>query len=82
MKIIIRRIGNSRGIVLPKKVIDQYHLSGEVELVTAQNHIEIHPVASKRAGWEDRFKAANSLQDKERLLGDFENDFDRDEWTW
>lgn len=82
MRTIIRRIGNSRGIVLPKKVIEQYHLTGEVELVAAKNHLEIHPVASKRASWESRFKAANSLEMEENLLGDFANDFDRDEWTW
>jgi antitoxin MazE len=82
MRTTIRKIGNSKGIVLPKKVIDQYHLEGEVELVAAQNHIEIHPVASKRADWEDRFKAAKSEQYEEKLLGDFTNDFDREEWTW
>jgi antitoxin MazE len=82
MRTIIRKIGNSKGIVLPKKVLDQYHLGSEVELVTAKNHIEIHPVASKRADWEDRFKAANAEQDEEKLLGDFTNDFDREGWTW
>jgi len=82
MKTVIRKIGNSKGIVLPKKIIDQYHLTGEVELILAPNHIQIHPVASKRADWENQFREAKSLEDKENLLGDFSNEFDRDEWTW
>ena len=82
MRTVIRRIGNSKGIVLPKKMIDPYHLSGEVELIMAPNHIQIHPVVSRRADWENRFQEAKSLEDKENLLDDFSNDFDCDEWTW
>ena len=34
-----------------------------------------------REHWEEMLLKANSLEDKE-LLEDFENEFDKSEWTW
>jgi len=59
MKVKLQRIGNSKGIILPKEILNKYHFVGEVDLVEGRGHLEIHPLASKRADWEDRFKAAS-----------------------
>lgn len=43
MKVAIIQIGNSRGIRLPKSVIDQCGLSDTAELHVEQNRIVITP---------------------------------------
>jgi len=35
-----------------------------------------------REGWEQQFMAAGSREDKENLMGEFNNKFDEGEWTW
>ncbi|MFC6225854.1 AbrB/MazE/SpoVT family DNA-binding domain-containing protein, partial [Hymenobacter artigasi] len=40
------RVGNSQGIVLPKKLLQQYHLAGEVDLRPTPDGLLITPVAA------------------------------------
>ena len=42
----------------------------------------IERVKHPREGWEEAFKAADIDDTGEVLLGDFPNEFDKDEWTW
>ena len=53
MRAKLVRIGNSRGIRLPKPLIEQAGLSDEVELEARKGAIVISPVNGTRAGWED-----------------------------
>jgi len=83
MIVKIRKIGNSAGVILSKAILDQCSISDEVSLEVNDNKIIIHPVpVNPRRGWEEQFLKAGSLDDKEMLIGDFENSFDNDEWTW
>jgi antitoxin MazE len=45
VKTRIIRIGNSRGVRIPKVLLDQSGISGEVELEVVQNGIVIHAVS-------------------------------------
>ena len=45
MRTRLSRAGNSQGIVLPKKLLQQYQLSGEVELHPTPESLLITPVA-------------------------------------
>ena len=83
MIIKVRKIGNSAGLLLSKALLDQCLIKDEVRLEIKGNTIIIHPVTSKpRQGWEEQFLKAGSLEDKEKLMGEFDNSFDKDEWTW
>lgn len=82
MKAKIIRIGNSKGIRLPKPVIDQVGLAEEVDLKVRDGEIVISPANVPRRGWAEAAQAL-SVAGEDRLLDDpVPTDFDRDEWEW
>lgn len=82
MRAELIRIGNSRGIRIPKGLIEQCRLGDGVELSLENNRIVIFPSRVVRQGWEQAFQAAASGKDELLLEEISENDFDRDEWQW
>ena len=63
MKIAIIRIGNSKGILLSKTVIDQYGFEDQVEMIMKKEHLELKAVAPPRLGWDEAFKQMHDLGD-------------------
>ena len=57
MRAQIVQIGNSQGIRLPKALLEQTGLSGEVELKARDNEIVIRPLRKPREGWDEAFRA-------------------------
>ncbi|MGH9529411.1 MAG: AbrB/MazE/SpoVT family DNA-binding domain-containing protein [Terriglobales bacterium] len=83
MKTELVRIGNSRGIRIPKPLIEQCGLGDEVDLRVENERLIISPERARRAGWEERFRAAGpSSKDEHLLVTAGANDFDRKEWRW
>ena len=82
MRANLIRIGNSRGIRIPKPLLEQAGLGGTVELLAEKGRLVIRPGRSPRQGWEDAFRAMAKRGDDGVLLGKIANAFDRDEWTW
>ncbi len=81
MKTKLVRIGNSRGIRLPKPFIEQAGLDEDVELEVHGNAVVIRSVTSLRSGWAEA--AAALAATKVGLLDPaMSTAFDRDEWTW
>lgn len=82
MKTKVRKIGNSFGIIIGKKILDQVDITDEVSLSVKDSKIIIEAIKSKpRKNWEEMLSKANSSQDEEALEY-FDNDFDKTEWTW
>jgi len=82
MKAKIIRIGNSRGIRIPKPLLEQAGLDDEVELRIDESRIVIEAVSAPRQGWE---AAAAALRESERggLLDEpVPTSFDTSEWVW
>jgi antitoxin MazE len=76
------QIGNSRGIRLPKTVLEEAQLEGEVELKAEPGCIIIRSVKSPRMGWEE---AAREMKGRgeDRLIDTMQpTHFDRKEWKW
>lgn len=83
MRVELVRIGNSRGIRIPKPILEQCGFEESVELRVEQDRLVIAPVRLPREGWEDAFRAAGSSRQDELLLSDRPlNEFDREEWKW
>ena len=84
LKVKIIRIGNSRGIRLPKAIIDQYQLTDEAELETRKDDLVIHPLNNPREGWETAFKEMKRAGDDRLLDADSEtlSEWDEKEWEW
>jgi antitoxin MazE len=56
MKTRIVRIGNSRGIRIPKALLELAGLSGEVEISVQDHSLVIRSARKPRAGWEKAFR--------------------------
>ena len=84
IKVKIVRIGNSKGIRLPKALIEQYNMKNEVLLETKKDAVVIHPVENPRAGWEESFKRMRRRGDDRLLDKDSElrSEWDDKEWRW
>lgn len=70
MKVTIIPIGNSRGVRLPKAVLDQAGLGDEAELSVEAGRIVLTPSRAARRGWAEAFAAAagaESAEDREWL---------------
>jgi len=85
MKTKVIKIGNSRGIRIPKSFIDQSGLKNEVELEIEDDKIIIKPISKDREKWEAAFRkmAANNddiLLDKDALS--VQTKWDNEEWEW
>jgi len=56
MKTRIVSIGNSRGIRIPKPLLEKTGLTGAVEIRAERNGLVIRPVAKPRDGWAAAFQ--------------------------
>ena len=85
MRVHIIRIGNSRGIRIPKPILEQTGITEDVELeVVENNHIIIRPVSNPRVDWDIAFKTM-SEDDDDKLLQVAEivsHSWDDEEWQW
>jgi len=82
MKTKIVRIGNSRGVRIPKPLLEQAGLENEVLLRVVEEGIVIEAADQPRAGWGE---AARVLRERgeDGLLDDVvPTDFDETEWVW
>ena len=80
------RVGNSQGIVLPKKLLLQYHLTDEVDLLPTPEGLLIKPVVkTRRQGWDERFQQAiaqGQAPEGELLEGFSDESFEETDWQW
>jgi antitoxin MazE len=78
------QIGNSKGVRLPKALIEQVGLGDEVEIAVGKGQIILRPHESPRAGWDDAFAKALRRNGREidADLLTLTNRFDQKEWKW
>ena len=84
MRTHLIKVGNSRGIRIPKPFLEQTGLKGEVELEVQGNQLIIRPVKNPRQGWEEAFCAMAEQGDDQLLDEDLtsKTQWDREEWQW
>jgi len=76
------RIGNSRGIRIPKPLIEQCGFGDTVDLRVEQNRLVIASHRPPRQGWGEAFLRAGTVEDQLPPESMPANGFDRDEWEW
>lgn len=82
MKVKVVQIGNSRGIRIPKAILDQCRIAEQVELDVRDGTIVLEPVRARpRAGWAEQFRRMAEVGD-DRLLIDDNLDADSGDWEW
>ncbi|QQS34354.1 MAG: AbrB/MazE/SpoVT family DNA-binding domain-containing protein [Acidobacteriota bacterium] len=80
MKAQIIQIGNSQGLRLPKMMLEESGISGEVDLELRDEGILIKRSGKPREGWDAAFRSIAENDDE--LTADGSNDFDRRQWQW
>jgi antitoxin MazE len=84
IKTRIVKIGNSHGIRIPKLLLQQVGLVGEVEVEVQDGQLVVRPAAVVRQGWDEQFERM-ALAQEDRLL-DAEplvlTEWEASEWTW
>ena len=81
MKAQIIRIGNSQGVRIPKTLLEDGKLSGEVELELHEDGILIRSLQKPRANWDTRFKAIADTDD-DQPAAFATTEFEKKEWQW
>ena len=82
MLVSVVQIGNSRGVRLPKAILDQLSISDKLDMEVENSKIILKPVPRHpRDGWDVAFKKMNTegedtlLVPEEAISKDFE-------WEW
>jgi antitoxin MazE len=84
IRVSIRQIGNSHGIVIPKPVLTQLGLSGEAEAeMTVEGGALVlrRPAKPARTGWAEAARKIAEAGDDGLVMGEFGNTEDA-ELTW
>jgi antitoxin MazE len=84
MKTRIVAIGNSHGIRIPKPLLEQTGLSGEVEISVEGGALVIRSVKKPRASWAAAFQEMARRGEDALLDGAAPSlsDWDEGEWEW
>jgi len=75
-------IGNSRGVRIPKTILEQAGLTDEVEMRVEGNKLVINARRLVRADWKAKFSLMAAKGDDQLLDGSIPTQWDQDEWTW
>lgn len=82
MLITIVPIGNSKGIRIPKSILEQCKITDKVELEVKNHEIIIKPLKNKvREHWAEAFKGM-SVTHEDQLLTDDGIDPETFDWEW
>ena len=81
MELSVIKIGNSKGIILSRMILDKYQISNKIELTLEKGYIILKAKAEPRKNWELEFHKMHENGDDKLLLDDvFENE-NFEEWS-
>jgi antitoxin MazE len=77
-------IGNSRGIRIPKAMLEHCGFGEEVDLQAKNGALVLRAVKAPRAGWADAFGRMAAAEDDQLVQEDAPTatQFDAEEWRW
>ena len=81
MKAQIIKIGNSHGIRIPKAVLEEMKMSGDVELEVTNEGILIRNIKKPRADWDAVFRSLSDKDDDLQLARPASG-FEKKDWQW
>jgi antitoxin MazE len=82
MRAEIIRIGNSRGIRIPKAILEQCGFGDEVELEVQGKDLILHNPGKAREGWDAIFARAKKDGPEPPLDPHVATSWDEEEWEW
>jgi antitoxin MazE len=78
----IVRIGNSRGIRIPKPLLEEAELPDEVELHAEPGRLVVEAVRHARKGWAVAAQRMHARSEDRLVDEPTSTRFDREEWEW
>ena len=75
------RIGNSRGMRLPKPILEQCGIGEMVDLAVEDRRLIVKPLRRPREGWAEAARAAAARRRRRLLDPETPTAFDRTEWS-
>lgn len=78
----IVQIGNSKGIRVPKMLLEHAQLPDDVELQAEHGRLIVRAARAARAGWADAAKSMHARGDDRLLDAPTSSQFDDKEWQW
>ena len=82
MEVQIINVGNSKGILLNKTILEKYGFGDKIEIIMKQDHLELKPVSPPREGWDEAFKEMHDREEDNMLIDDVLDDDLFEEWEW
>jgi antitoxin MazE len=84
VKTSIIKIGNSKGIRIPKPLLDQAALGDEVELEAGEGQIVVRSSRHTRRDWDEQFAIMAKRGDDTLLDAEAPSltNWDAEEWEW
>ena len=82
MKTQIIQIGNSQGIRIPKVMLEDSRINGEVELELHADGILIRNISKPRSTWDTVFKSLADSEDDIAADPTGFTVFQKKEWQW
>jgi len=82
MKARLIRVGNSRGVRIPKPLIEEARLEDEVEISVRDRSLIITSVESPRFRWAEAARLLNSRNEDRSAELHTPTRFDQEEWQW
>jgi len=79
MRTTLRKVGNSRGVLIPAAFLSACQISNEIEMRQEGRRIIIEPVPTLRAGWYDGYQAA---KDTDAWHGLNVTAVEDEDWQW
>jgi len=76
MRINVIKVGNSKGLRIPKSILEEYRITNSVELKLKDGYIELRPIKKPRENWTKEFKKMVNDPNEENRIPDF---FEEDE---
>ncbi len=76
------RIGNSRGVRIPKVWLEQLGISDEIEMAVRADQLVIRSAHRPRQGWEGKFRAMRERGDDRPIEELPASTWDETEWEW
>ena len=80
METSIIKIGNSKGLLLSKSILEQYNINDKIEVILEKGRIILKPIENPRKNWEVSFKQMRKENDDKLILDDVFNDEILEEW--
>ena len=82
MLVSVVPIGNSKGIRLPKTILEQLNISDMLDLEIENQRIVLSPITKNpRNGWREAFTVMHDEQQDSLVIGDID-ETGAFEWEW